>query len=402
MFSADTARHLPGYDVSQYPHSDPKHEEDVKMLRDEVSFADTLGMEAHFKQGFAVKGWDGAIDQRDAAVFPNQATFHPTKYVIGLLKWLQNQPNFSCYTNTRVMGFHEKGIKVLGLGSKSVKMDTESGNVISAKYALQATNIPLQKLAVIAQEEYLRTYCIAVKIPKGYMEDCLLYDSADPYIYVRLTKCDDEHDYMVVGGGDHAVGQEEPTGRFEHLEKWVRDRFTKAGSVDYKWSGQVMEPVDYMAYIGSNQGQDNIFIMTGDSGNGLTHGVIASKLISDQIEGKPNPWTSLYNPSRKASMVKALPDMLKHDVQVNMQYKRFGQTDIKDIEDLPNGEGGVLNTASAATSGEKMGPVAVYKDDGGKVFTMDAKCPHLKGVVCWNRVEKSWDCPIHGSRFSAK
>jgi len=142
------------------------------MLKDEVSFADSLGMEAKYRAGFAVKGWDGAIDQRDTAVFPNQATFHPTKYVIGLLKWLNDQPSFKCYTHTRVMSFKEKGMKVLGIGSKSVKMETEDGHVISAKYAVQATNIPLQKLAVVAQEEYLRTYCIAVKIPKGYVEDC--------------------------------------------------------------------------------------------------------------------------------------------------------------------------------------------------------------------------------------
>lgn len=364
---ANTFRHLPGYDVSMYARDDPKHQDDVKQFKEEVAFVNTFGMEAQYKEGFAIKGWDGPIDQRDAAIFPNQATFHPTKYVIGILKWLKTQPNFKCYTRTRVIGFHEKGIKVLGIGSKSVKMDTESGHVISAKYAVQATNIPLQKLAVIAQEEYLRTYCIAVKIPKGYMEDCLLYDSADPYIYTRLTHCDDEHDYMVVGGGDHPVGQEEPTGRFEDLEKWVRSRFTKAGSVDYKWSGQVMEPVDYMAYIGANQGQDNIFIMTGDSGNGLTHGVIASRLISDQIEGKHNPWTSLYDPARKMSMVKALPDMLQHDVQINAQYKRFLETDIEDIASLPKGEGGVLNTKEAVTAGDHTGPIAVYKDDEGQV-----------------------------------
>lgn len=45
-------------------------------------------------------------------------------------------------------------------------------------------------------------------------------------------------------------------------------------------------------------------------------------------------------------------------------------------------------------------PVAVYKDENGKVSQFSALCPHLKGVVCWNAVEKSFDCPVHGSRFS--
>lgn len=106
-----------------------------------------------------------------------------------------------------------------------------------------------------------------------------------------------------------------------------------------------------------------------------------------------NPWASLYNPSRLSSIAKSLPSLVSHDLQINAQYKRFLQSDIKDIEDLAPGDGGVLNS-----TGKK--PLAVYKDDGGQVHKFSALCPHLKGVVCWNSAEKSWDCPVHGSRFS--
>jgi Rieske Fe-S protein len=85
--------------------------------------------------------------------------------------------------------------------------------------------------------------------------------------------------------------------------------------------------------------------------------------------------------------------MLSHDLQVNAQYKRFLQTDITDIEDLARGSGGVLNTKTAK-------PLAVYKDDGGQIHKFSAICPHLHAVVSWNEAEKSWDCPVHGSRFS--
>jgi len=142
------SRKLPSYDISQYPRDNPKHADDIKEFKEEVALVNTLGMTAHYKEGYAIKGWDGPIDQRDAAIHLNQATFHPTKYVIGVLKWLQTQPNFKCYTKTRVIGFHEKGVKILGIGSKHVKMDTENGHVISCKYAVQASCVPLQKLAV--------------------------------------------------------------------------------------------------------------------------------------------------------------------------------------------------------------------------------------------------------------
>ena len=182
-----------------------------------------------------------------------------------------------------------------------------------------------------------------MRVPKGSVEDCLLYDNAEEYKYVRLTECDDQYDYMVVGGCDHKVGQEETTPRFDELEQWTRERFPQAGSTDYKWSGQIFEPVDYMGFIGKNQGNDKIYIITGDSGDGLTHGTLAGRLLADEIDGIKNPWADLYNPKRVSSILKSLPSMISHDVQINAQYKRFLQSDIQDIEDLPRGCGGVLN-----------------------------------------------------------
>ncbi|TPX17940.1 uncharacterized protein E0L32_012003 [Thyridium curvatum] len=387
-------RRVPGYEISQYERDDKRHAEDLKELKAEAEMAKDLGLRAVFQEGLTIKGWDGKPDQRDGVVFFDQAAFHPTLYLVGIMKWLHKQPNFKCYTHTRMMTAEEKGIEVLGIGQKSVQVKTEGGQTIQCAYAVEATCIPLQKISVIVEMEYMRTYAIAIRVPKGSVEDCFIYDSAEEYKYVRLTACDDKDDYMIVGGCDHKVGQEGPENRFQELEDWVRERFTQAGSVDYKWSGQVNEPVDYMAFIGKNQGCDRIFVITGDSGNGLTHGVLAGKLIADEIDGNADPaWAKLYSPSRLASIAKSAVSMIKHDVQVNLQYKRFLETDITDIEDLVPGQGAVLNPKTSK-------PVAVYKDANGQVTKMSALCPHLKGVVCWNPAEKSFDCPIHGSRFS--
>lgn len=381
-------RQLPGYQVSQYPTGNPKHDEEVKGLKQEVAKAKELGINATFQEGYAIKGWDGKIDQRDAAIFTHQATFHPTKYLVGILKWLAKQPNFECYTHTRMMSCEEKGI----LTTKEVQVKTLDGCTITCKDAVEATCIPLQKLSVIAEMEYYRTYCVAIRVPKNSYEDCLIYDEADPYHYVRFTECDAKDDYLVIGGCDHKVGQEPPEGRYEELEKWVRDRFTQAGTVDYKWSGQINEPIDHMAFIGLNQGKSHTYVVTGDSGNGLTHGVLAGKLIADEIQGIDNPWSSAYNPKRIPPL-STIPSMIAHDLQINTQYKRFLQSDLKDIEDLKPCTGGVLNPTASK-------PLAVYKDEGGKVHKFSAICPHLHAVVAWNDAEKSWDCPVHGSRFS--
>jgi len=388
-------RKLPAYDISQYPVGEKGYEEEMKQLREEAEMQRKVGIETKFDENLTVRGWTGRVNQRGGMVVGNQATFHPTQYLVGVLSWLRKQPNFQCYTHTRVMSVSEKGIEVLGLGHKTVEIQTESGHTIKAENAVEATCVPLQKLSVIVELEFHRTYCIAVRVPRGSVEDCLLYDNAEAYKYVRLTACDSADDYLVVGGCDHKVGQEDTRPRFGELEAWTRERFPQAGRVDYRLSGQIFDPVDYMAYIGKNQGNDKVYIVTGDSGDGLTHGVIAGRLIADQIEGVDNKWVALYSPKRVASVLKSAGSMIAHDLQINAQYKRFLQSDITDIEDLAPGCGGVLNPT-------KSGPVAVYKDESGKVKTFSALCPHLKGVVCWNQTEKSFDCPVHGSRFSAE
>ena len=386
-------RMVKAYDISQFERSDPRHNDDLKECETEAKKAHGLGLDVSMHIGGAIKGWDGSIDQRDLIIFDRQATFHPTKYLNGVLRWLKAQSNFQCFIHTRVLGINERGIEILGIANKYVKVSTKDGHTVTCKDAIEATCVPLQKLSVVAQLEYNRTYCIAVRVPKGSVEDCMIYDSADPYKYVRLTNCDPDNDYLVVGGCDHKVGQEGATGRFEELENWIRARFTHAGTVDYRWSGQIFEPVDHVAMIGRNQGKKHTFIVTGDSGNGLTHGVIAGRLLADQIQGIENPWSELYDPTRLGSIAKSIPSMLGHDLQINTQYKRFLHSDINDVEDLAPGSGGVLHPKTKK-------PVAVYKDDAGRVRKLNALCPHLKGVLCWNGLEKSWDCPVHGSRFS--
>src|SRR5204862_194968 len=83
----------------------------------------------------------------------------------------------------------------------------------------------------------------------------------------------------IVAGQDHRVGQGDPEVHFPRLEAWLRERFPEAGPAVAHWSGQCQEPHDGMAYIGRLPHSEHVFIVTGDSGNGLTHGVIAGLMM---------------------------------------------------------------------------------------------------------------------------
>lgn len=93
---------------------------------------------------------------------------------------------------------------------------------------------------------------------------------------------------MVVGG-DHKVGQGDTIAPSRELEDWTRSRFPQATTINYKWSGQVSEPIDFMAFIGKNQGMKYTYIITGYNGDDLTHGVLAGRAIADEITGEKNP-----------------------------------------------------------------------------------------------------------------
>jgi Rieske Fe-S protein len=182
--------------------------------------------------------------------------------------------------------------------------------------------------------------------------------------------------------------------RFENLERWTRERFPQAGEVEFRWSGEVMEPVDGIAFIGRNPlDHDNVFIATGDSGQGMTHGTIAGLLLTDLLQGRKNPWEDLYSPSRIT--LRAFPEFAKENVNVAAQYTDLVTPgEIESVEEVARGEGAVLR--------DGLTKIAVYRDDGGKVHRLSAICKHLGCVVAWNSTEKTWDCPCHGSRYDAQ
>jgi nitrite reductase/ring-hydroxylating ferredoxin subunit len=164
-----------------------------------------------------------------------------------------------------------------------------------------------------------------------------------------------------------------------------------AGDEVSRWSGQIMEPIDSLGFCGLSPGdKDNVYIITGDSGDGMTHATLSAIILTDLIMGRSNAWAPLYDPSRKRG--KRVFSYLSHLADVNLQYKGWvSPGEVSDIEDIRPGCGAVLRCG--------LKRVAVYKDTDGKCHSYSAACPHLGGVVKWNNFEKSWDCPVHGSRF---
>ena len=313
--------------------------------------------------------------------FPRQAQFHPLKYLEALAQAIEKKGG-RIFNSTHAAAFKD--------GTPG-QVTTDTGLVVSAGAIVVATNTPVNDwVAIHTKQAAYRTYVIGLRVPKGSVTKALYWDTPDPYHYVRLQNRG-THAVLIVGGEDHKTGQaDDPDERFERLETWTRERFATAGTVAFRWSGQIMEPIDSLAFIGRNPGDKHIYVVTGDSGNGMTHGTIAGMLLTDLIQGRENTWETLYNPSRIC--LRAALEFATENLNVAVQYRDYATGgDVEAVHEIARGTGAVIR--------EGLNKVAAYRDSHGALHKCSAICPHLGCIVGWNPTENTWDCPCHGSRF---
>jgi glycine/D-amino acid oxidase-like deaminating enzyme/nitrite reductase/ring-hydroxylating ferredoxin subunit len=349
-------------------------------LRREFTAASRAGVRVTLEESAAIMGFSGP-----ALRFADQAQFHPLQYLAGLARALERRRGV-IFAGTRVTDVQERDDGVL--------VATATGKIV-ADAAVVATNTPFNdRVAIHVKQNAYQTYVVAAPVQAGVLPRVLVWDDGDPYHYVRLVpNIDERHDLLVVGGADHKVGQEaHPERHYAVLEMWLREHFPAAGPLAYRWSGAVMEPLDGIAYLGRNPGSTNVYVITGDSGNGMTHATIGGMLVSDLIMGRQNRWLGIYDPARKP--FRETLEFVREQSNIAARYTDWvSRQDVASAAALAPGAGALIR------SGLKK--FAVYRDEQGALHCHSAVCTHLGCIVQWNGVEKTWDCPCHGSRFSA-
>lgn len=329
--------------------------------------------------------------------FPEQAQLHSLKYLAGLAKAI------TALGGQIYCGSHVEGIEP----GKPCYVKVEGGLTVTADAVCVCTNGSISDMVQThAKQAPYRTCVIGLNVPRGTVEPALFWDMADPYHYVRLqhidsatvgiTKGETLADVLIVGGEDFKTGHKrDEEERWRRLESWARERWPQAGPVLYRWSGQILEPNDYLAFIGRNpDGAENVYMASGDSGQGMTHGTIAGMILSDLVQGRQNQWADVYDPRRVTLSAKPIEEFAKENIDVAFQYAKDFLSPGANEADIPRGEGRVIR--------QGLHKIAAYRDESGTMHYCSAVCTHLKCIVDWNAVEKSWDCPCHGSRFDPK
>ena len=355
------------------------------LLDDELAAAHRAGLtDVTRVERAPIRGFDSGPALR----FPNQGRVHAIRYLEGLARAIERAGG-TIYGDSKVEKIE---------GGSPAMVTTDAEFTVAADDVVVCTNGSISDMVTThAKQAPYRTFVVALRVPRGAVTDALFWDTPDPYHYVRLQPLDDAGDALIVGGEDHKTAHEDDAGlRFARLEEWARERFVVAGERVAQWSGQVLEPNDYLAFIGKNpDGAEHVWLASGDSGMGMTHGTIAGILLGALLTGKDHPWASLYDPKRITLHPRELATLVRENadvaVHVTVDYVSPGQA--SDVDDIPNGEGRVIRRG--------MHKIAAYRDDSGTLHERSAACTHLKCIVNWNTAEKSWDCPCHGSRFDA-
>jgi glycine/D-amino acid oxidase-like deaminating enzyme len=241
--------------------------------------------------------------------------------------------------------------RVTGIGSGGV--NTARGPRVTAEHIVVATHLSfLDRGLYFARCHPERSYVVA---GRGVERPAAMYLSTEsPAHSIRA-----HGDWLLVGGESHKTGQADAAERYDRLAAWARERFGL--EPELRWATQDQMPVDGVPYVGRHDPlSGKVWVATGFKKWGLAMGTAAAELLTAQIAGREHAWTALFDPNRLRPRASAV-SFAKENANVAYHF--------------------------AADRLAKRG---------------SPRCTHLGCLLDWNSAEETWDCPCHGSRFSAR
>ena len=351
----------------------------IKKIKDEIKVLKKINYEARFldKVNLPISDVKGSIE------FHHQAQFNPIKYIEGLCEYITSH-NGLIFENSKV-------IKMKKIKNKYNIYS--NGKVISAKYVIIATRYPIINfpgfhfIKMYSEASYLMAVDTASSLFKG------MYINADSPTYSFRTAKYNGKQILLIGGFNHKRGAKiDLSNSYNCLEQKAKELYPDS-KVLYKWNTHDSVSLDKIPYIGEfSNFYPNVYVATGFKKWGKTTSNVAANIITDKILGKENKYEEIYTPLRLRPIKnrKEFANMLKESSHSLL----FNKLDLPAAtpKDVDPGEGKIVND-----NGTKVG---IYKDELGKEYKIIPKCMHLGCELSWNSLDKTWDCPCHGSRYT--
>lgn len=318
-----------------------------------------------------------------AIKFPNQAQFNSYKYILGLASKIEEN-NGKIYENSKVINLKKD--------EDSYIVETE-GAKVKAKYVIIASHYPIINFpGFYFMKMYQETsYLIAVETNQELF-DGMYINSEDPTISFRTALYNGKR-VLIVGGMSHKTGAKIDLSKaYKNLENVAKELYPDC-KVLFKWNTEDCIPLDKIPYIGEFSNlMPNVYVGTGYKKWGMTSSNVAANIITDKILGRENKYEEVFNSKRLKPLknYEELTNMVK-EVGYSLIINRLKKTDER-LGNLKNDEGSIIEVDN-----QKVG---VYKDNKGNIHAIKPYCTHLGCELSWNNLDKTWDCPCHGSRFN--
>jgi glycine/D-amino acid oxidase-like deaminating enzyme/nitrite reductase/ring-hydroxylating ferredoxin subunit len=315
-----------------------------------------------------------------AISFSDQAEFHPLKYLHALAR-AAAEAGCLIHEGSRVVSVDQ---------GDPCRLRTDGGSTLTAPHLIVATHLPiLDRGLYFALTHPERSYVLLARLRGEVPEGMYLSDESPPHSLRSVPT--DEGELLMVGGESHKAGQSEAAERYWALEDWARARFEVA-SIEHRWATQDNMPADGLPFVGRLWAlSDRVLTATGLRKWGLAMGTSAARMLADRLLGKPNDLAPFLDPLRLHPLA-AGPDLIKENANAGFHFFADRLLRRASEEKLEPGDGAVV--------GSGLGQRAVYRDEAGEMHSLSARCTHLGCIVRFNRAERTWDCPCHGSRFA--
>ena len=354
-------------------------EKDVQDIKDEVAAVKSLDFPCEFVEQLPL-----SIKSYGAIKFSNQAQFNPVKYAYALAN-ICSQKGIAIYENSKV-------IKIEKNDDNGYAIRTEENEII-AKHVILATHYPIINFPgfYFLKMYQSMSYVIAVDT-KTELPDGMYINNSIP-TYSFRTAMTDNKKLLIVAGSDHKTGEKiNLENAYKNLENKAKELYPDS-EVLYRWCTEDCISLDKVPYIGDFSSiMPNVYVATGFKKWGITFSNIASKIITDKILGKENIYEDLFKATRLEPIKnhEELGNMIKESIHSLIINKLKDSPDT--LKDVKNGEGKIIEINDTK--------VGVYKDKDGKCFFIKPVCAHLGCELSFNNLEKTWDCPCHGSRYT--
>ncbi|MFG2353424.1 FAD-dependent oxidoreductase [Streptomyces sp. NPDC048521] len=312
-----------------------------------------------------------------------QAQFHPIKYLRALTADLIARGG-QVYEETRVVGLAE---------GEPCRLTTEAGATVTARDVVIATHYPVFDRALLfARLSPRRELVVAGVLRDGPDPEGMYITPEENTRSVRTAPYGADGQRLLVVTGEHFTpGTGDPGAGFDRLAAWAEEHFPGV-ALDHAWATQDNESTDTVPLVGRfHPGARHTYVATGFGGWGLSGGIMAGLLLTALITGRDCPWHELYDPRRLKSVVREAPSLLKTQAEVARHFVGDRLKPATSVDDLAPGDGALVRAG-----GER---IAVHRDDAGALHAVSARCTHLGCLVSFNRAERAWECPCHGSRF---